>query len=300
MTPFELLEPTSLHEAIGLLDPDDPTVRPIAGGTALMLMMKAGVFHPTRLVSLRKLGDQLTRIAVGADGHISIGAMTPLAVMERSDEVARAAPVSPRAMRRLSNIRVRNVATVGGNLAHGDPHMDLPPVLIALGAEVAVIGPQKNGKTSERNIAVEDLFAGYFETVLAKNELIAALRIPAQGKTRAAYMKVTTGSAEDWPALGVAVALDMAGTMVKSARVVVSAATEKATRLKGAEQVLGGATVDDKTLARAGDAAADEAECVTDVRGSAAYKRELVRVYVGRAVRQALHDSALNTNGATH
>ena len=295
MTPFELLEPTSLHEAIGLLDPDDPTVRPIAGGTALMLMMKAGVFHPTRLVSLRKLGDQLTRIAVGADGHLSIGAMTPLAVMERSDEVARAAPVIPRAMRRLSNIRVRNVATVGGNLAHGDPHMDLPPVLIALGAEVAVIGPQKNGKTSERNIAVEDLFAGYFETVLAKNELIAALRIPAQGKTRAAYMKVTTGSAEDWPALGVAVALDMAGTMVKSARVVVSAATEKATRLKGAEQVLGGATVDDKTLARAGDAAADEAECVTDVRGSAAYKRELVRVYVGRAVRQAL-----NTNGATH
>ena len=74
--------------------------------------------------------------------------------------------------------------------------------------------------------------------MLAKNELIAALRIPAQGKTRAAYMKVTTGSAEDWPALGVAVALDMAGTTVKSARVVVSAATEKATRLKSAEQVL--------------------------------------------------------------
>ena len=300
MTPFELLEPKSLHEAIGLLDPDDPTVRPIAGGTALMLMMKAGVFHPTRLVSLRKLGDQLTRIAVGADGHLSIGAMTPLAVMERSDEVARAAPVIPRAMRRLSNIRVRNVATVGGNLAHGDPHMDLPPVLIALGAEVAVIGPQKNGKTSERNIAVEDLFAGYFETVLAKNELIAALRIPAQGKTRAAYMKVTTGSVEDWPALGVAVALGMAGATVKSARVVVSAATEKATRLKGAEQVLGGATVDDVCLARAGDAAAEEAECISDVRGSAAYKRELLRVYIGRVVRQALDEQARNSNGARH
>jgi carbon-monoxide dehydrogenase medium subunit len=295
MTPFELLEPTSLHEAIGLLDPDDPTVRPIAGGTALMLMMKAGVFRPTRLVSLRKLGDQLRSTAVGADGHVSIGAMTPLAVMERSAEVARAAPVIPRAMRRLSNIRVRNVATVGGALAHGDPHMDLPPVLIALGAEIDVIGPQKGGKTSERTIAVENLFAGYFETVLAKNELIAALRIPAQGKTRAAYMKVTTGSAEDWPALGVAVALDMAGTTVKSARVVVSAATEKATRLKSAEQMLAGATIDDKTLARAGDAAAAEAECITDVRGSAAYKRELVRVYVGRAVRQAL-----TSNGAAH
>jgi aerobic carbon-monoxide dehydrogenase medium subunit len=300
MTPFELLEPTSLHEAIGLLDPDDPTVRPIAGGTALMLMMKAGVFRPTRLVSLRKLGDQIRSTAVGADGHVSIGAMTPLAVMEGSPEVARAAPVIPRAMRRLSNIRVRNVATVGGALAHGDPHMDLPPVLIALGAEIDVIGPQKGGKTSERTIAVENLFAGYFETVLAKTELIAALRIPAQGKTRAAYVKVTTGSAEDWPALGVAVALDTDGTKVKSARVVVSAATEKATRLRSAEQALAGATIDDKALARAGDAAAAEAECVTDVRGSAAYKRELVRVYVGRAVRQALQESALNANGGAH
>jgi aerobic carbon-monoxide dehydrogenase medium subunit len=295
MTPFELLEPSSLHEAIGLLDPDDPTVRPIAGGTALMLMMKAGVFRPTRLVSLRKVGQQLTRIATGADGHVVIGAMTPLAMMERSPEVAKVAPVIPRAMLRLSNIRVRNVATVGGALAHGDPHMDLPPVLIALGAEIDVIGPQQNNKTTERTIAVEDLFVGYYETVLAKNELIAALRIPAQGKTRAAYMKVTTGSADDWPAVGVAVALNAEGSTVKSVRVVVSAATEKATRLKSVEQALIGATIDDKTLARAGDAAAAEVECITDIRGSAAYKRELVRVYVGRAVRQAL-----NANGAAH
>jgi carbon-monoxide dehydrogenase medium subunit len=289
MTPFELVEPTSLHEAIALLDPDDSAVRPIAGGTALMLMMKAGVFRPTRLVSLRNVGDRFSAIATGPDGHLTIGAMAPLAVVERSAEVARVAPVIPRAMRRLSNIRVRNVATIGGNLAHGDPHMDLPPVLIALGAEISVIGPK-----GERNIAVEDLFAGYFETVLAKNELIAALRIPPQGKSRAAYLKVTTGSAEDWPALGVAVALDADGGTIKSARVVVSAATEKAARLKTAEQALAGGTVDDKTLARAGDAAADEAECISDVRGSAAYKRELIRVYVGRAVRQAIN------NGATH
>ena len=141
MTPFELAEPATLGEAIALLDPDDPTVRPIAGGTALMLMMKAGVFRPTRLVSLRKLGAQYARIAAGSNGALAIGAMTPLAAVERSPEVARAAPVIPRAMRRLSNIRVRNVATVGGNLAHGDPHMDLPPVLIALDAKVSVAGP---------------------------------------------------------------------------------------------------------------------------------------------------------------
>ena len=290
MTPFELIEPTSLREAIALLDPDDSTVRPIAGGTALMLMMKAGVFRPKRLVSLRKLPAQHARIAASPDGGVVIGAMTPLAEMERSREVARVAPVVPRAMRRLSNIRVRNVATVGGNLAHGDPHMDLPPVLIALGAGVAVAGP-----SGERTIPVEELFAGYFETVLAKNELIAELRIPAQGKARAAYAKVTTGSAEDWPALGVAVSLEAEGPAIKTARVVVSAATEKAIRLPAAEKVLIGATADDKTLARAGDAAADEAECITDVRGSAAYKRELLRVYVRRTVRQAL-----DGDGAAH
>jgi aerobic carbon-monoxide dehydrogenase medium subunit len=288
MTPFELVEPATLREAIGMLDPDDTSVRPIAGGTALMLMMKAGVFRPTRLVSLRKLGERYSRIAAAPDGALAIGAMTPLAAVERSPEVARAAPVIPRAMRRLSNIRVRNVATVGGNLAHGDPHMDLPPVLIALGAEVLATGPG-----GERTIAVEQLFAGYFETVLAKNELISELKIPAQGKTRAAYLKVTTGSAEDWPALGVAVALESEGSAVKSARVVVSAATDKAVRLPAAERALAGASIDTKVLARAGDAAAEEVQCISDVRGSAAYKRELVRVYVARAVRQAL-------DGATH
>jgi carbon-monoxide dehydrogenase medium subunit len=293
MTPFELVEPGSLREAIALLDPDDSSVRPIAGGTALMLMMKAGVFRPDKLVSLRKIEDKYSDITASADG-LRIGAMTTLSAVERSAEVKKHAPVVTRTMLTLSNVRVRNVATVGGALAHGDPHMDLPPVLIALGASVSVVGPD-----GARTIAVEDLLAGYFETVLAKNELIAELRVPAQGTARAAYLKVTTGSAEDWPALGVAVALEADGPNVKSARVVISAATEKAIRLKSAEQVLAGAAADDKTLARAGEAAAAEAECVSDIRGSAAYKRELVRVYVGRAVRQALHEQALAGNGAT-
>jgi aerobic carbon-monoxide dehydrogenase medium subunit len=285
MTPFELVEPSSLQEAVGLLDPDDSSVRPIAGGTALMLMMKAGIFRPTRLVSLRKLGSDVSAISARPDGEIHIGAMTPLALVERSREVARCAPVLPRCMRRLSNIRVRNVATIGGSLAHGDPHMDLPPVLIALGAHVSIIGPQ-----SERTVAVEDLFAGYFETVLEKNELISAVRIPPQAASRSAYMKVTTGSAEDWPALGVAIRVERDASKVKSARVVVSAATEKAARLNQCEQTLAGAPIEEKTYTRAGEAAAAEVECISDVRGSAAYKRELVRVFVGRTLRQALEN----------
>jgi carbon-monoxide dehydrogenase medium subunit len=282
MTPFELIEPATLNEAIAAIDPDDPSVRPIAGGTALMLMMKAGVFQPRRLVSLRRLDGGMSGIKA-ASGELAIGALTPLSVVEHSAEVARHAPVIPRIMKRLSNVRVRNVATVGGALAHGDPHMDLPPVAIALGARVRIVGPE-----GERELAVEDLLTGYYETALQPNELIASLHIPAQDNTSAAYCKVPAGAADDWPALGVAVALERDGATIKSARVVVSAATFKAMRLKAAEQLLAGATPDDKTLQAAGDAAVAEAEIISDLRGSAAYKRELLRVYVGRAVRLAV------------
>ena len=288
MIPFELAEPTSLAAAIKLLDPDDETVRPIAGGTALMLMMKAGVFRPAKLVSLRKIERQYTTITAGADG-LAIGAMTTLGTLERSADVRKHAPIITRTCLTLSNVRVRNVATIGGAMAHGDPHMDLPPVLMALGASVIVAGPD-----GERSLAVEDLFSGYYETVLAKNELISSVRVPAQGNKRAAYMKVTTGSVDDWPALGVAVVLEGEGDTIRSARIVASAATEKATRLTLAEAVLNGQRIDETVLQRAGDAAADEAELVADVRGSVPYKRELMRVYVGRAVAAAWSGAGLS------
>jgi aerobic carbon-monoxide dehydrogenase medium subunit len=141
MIPFELAQPRSLAEAIRLLDPDDETVRPIAGGTALMLMMKAGVFRPAKLVSLRNIERKYADIATTADG-LMIGAMTTLADLERSSNVRQHAPIITQTLLTLSNVRVRNVATVGGALAHGDPHMDLPPVLMALGASITVVRPR--------------------------------------------------------------------------------------------------------------------------------------------------------------
>jgi carbon-monoxide dehydrogenase medium subunit len=285
MIPFELAEPSSLADAVKLLDPDDATVRPVAGGTALMLMMKAGVFRPQKLVSLRKIEQKYRGVSATGDG-LRIGAMTTLSEVERSADVRKYAPVITRTMLTLSNVRVRNVATVGGALAHGDPHMDLPPVLMALGATIVIVGPK-----GERTLALEDLFSGYYETVLDKNELISEVRVPAPGAKRAAYLKVTTGSADDWPALGVAVLIDASGGAIRSARVVASAATVKATRLTAAEGLLGGKTVDDKLLREAGEAAAAEAEFLGDVRGSVPYKRELMKVYVRRAVRAALDGS---------
>jgi carbon-monoxide dehydrogenase medium subunit len=288
VTPFDIVEPRSVNEAIALIDPDDADVRVIAGGTALMLLMKAGVFQPRRLISLRKFGDSLSGIATTPSGELRIGAMTPLSTVEHSPQVLRHAPVIGRTMRRLSNVRVRNVATIGGALAHADPHMDLPPVLIALGASVSVVGTP-----GERTVLVEDLLTGYYETALAKNELITDVRIPGQAAARAVYCKVTTGSADDWPALGVAVALVAEGSTVKSARLVASAATTKATRLTAAEAALIGSTADDAALKAVAEAAAEEVDILADVRGSASYKRELLRVYVVRAIR-----AAVQANGA--
>ena len=271
MSPFELAQPRSVQEALALLDEEG--ARPLSGGTALMLMMKAGVFRPSRLVSLRKL--ELEKIE--ANGELRIGAMTTLRELERAPAVTKGWPVITRTLRTLSNVRVRNVATLGGALAHADPHMDLPPLLAALGARASVAGP-----AGERSVPVEALYAGYLENTLARNELITQVAVPPLGKKRAAYLKCTTRSADDWPAVGIAVVLDG-----DEARVVLGAATDKPTRLFSCERILGGSADDPKALEQAGEAAAEEAKVEGDLHGSAAYKKQLIRVYLARAVHEA-------------
>jgi carbon-monoxide dehydrogenase medium subunit len=282
MNNFEFAEPQSLDEAIALLDTEDPTVRPFSGGTALMLMMKSGVFEPSRLISLRRIEERHAAISAAADGALKLGAMASLSKIEHSPEVMRLAPTLSRAMKRLSNVRVRNVARLGGNLAHGDPHMDLPPVLCALRANVVAQGP-----SGERRIAVENLFAGYYETVLKQGELIREVEIPSQQGWSSFYSKVTTRTYDDWPALGVAVSIKSREGVVEDCRVVVSAATEKLTRLASAESALRGKSADNAAFVMAGEAAASEAETIDDARGSASYKTDLLRVYVRRALQAA-------------
>ena len=288
MIPFELAEPRTLREAAALLDADDPTVRAIAGGTALMLMMKTGVFQPAQLVSLRGVEPRHSALSTDGDGGLRIGALTTLSALARSATVKSTAPVITQTLKTLSNVRVRNVATLGGHLAHADPHMDLPPLMIALGAQVVTVAP--NGS---RTLAVADLYTGYYETALARNELIAEVIVPAPAGRRAAYIKCTTRSADDWPTLGIAVSIALVAGAVKEARIVVGAATEMPVRLHAAEKELQGASLNDDVLRddvlrRCGEAAAAEAELVEDARGSAAYKQALLRVHMGRAIGAAL------------
>ncbi len=283
MMPFELAEPRTLKAAVKLLDAGDESVRVFGGGTALMQMMKAGVFQPTRLISLRGVESRYAKVKADQDGSLRIGALTTLSALGRVAAVKKRAPVIIDTLRTLSNVRVRNVATLGGHLAHADPHMDLPPVLMALDAQVVTAAI-----SGSRTLAVADLFTGYYETALARNELISEVLVPAQSGRRSAYVKLTTRAADDWPTLGIAVSLQMDGGLIRDARFVVSAATEKPLRLPGAEAVLRGATISDAMLALVGEAAAAEAELTGDARGSAAYKTELLRVHAGRAIRKAL------------
>ncbi|MCD6041374.1 MAG: xanthine dehydrogenase family protein subunit [Burkholderiales bacterium] len=252
MAPFDLQRPEKLSDALALLDSDG--ARPFSGGTALMLMMKAGVLRPSRLVSLDRL--ELAAIKI-ENQNLQVGAMTRLSDLERSPEVRRGWPVIARTLKTLSNVRVRNVATVGGALAHADPHMDLPPLLSALGAQVRIAG-----KGGERTIPVEDLYAGYLETTLKKGELITQLEVPALNQRRAAYLKCTTRSADDWPAVGVAVVIG------DETRIFVSAATDRPTRIAD-EAAIGGLKIEG------------------DLYGSAAYKKQLLRVYLKRVIDEA-------------
>ncbi|MGE4218762.1 MAG: xanthine dehydrogenase family protein subunit M [Alphaproteobacteria bacterium] len=283
MIPFDLAQPSSLAEAVGLLKADDPSIRPIAGGTAVMLMLKSGLFRPTTLVSLRGIEPEFRSVAATAEGGLALGAMVPLAALEKSSAVRSVAPVIAETMRTLSNIRVRNVATVGGALAHADPHMDLPPVLMALDARATV-----TGAGGERILDIGSLLRGYYETALGTDELVSRVTVPSQRGWRSAYLKCTTRAADDWPALGIAVSLRMEADTIREARLVLGAAADKATRLGGAEAVLAGTAGEDRVLSQAGEAAAAEASIIADNQGSAAYKRQLLRVYLGRAVRRAL------------
>jgi carbon-monoxide dehydrogenase medium subunit len=249
-----------------------------------MLMMKARLFQPTRLVSLHRLDGTLRRVQLGDDGGVSIGALTSLRELERSFLVATSAPAITYALGTLANVRVRNVATIGGHLAHGDPHMDLPPILLTMGARVRAVSVR-----GERWIDMSELFVGYYQTALAKDELIAELRIPAQPTgVCSAYAKCTALSADDWPAVGVAVWYRLQEALIAEARIAISAATERPVRAVAGEAALVGSSAEPASFARAADAAAEEVQTLADIRGSASYKREMVRVYVRRALQRAL------------
>ncbi|MEI7785055.1 MAG: FAD binding domain-containing protein [Betaproteobacteria bacterium] len=285
MTPFEFLVPYSLEEALSLLDPEDPGIRPLSGGTAVMLMMKAGVLRPTRLVSLHKIGQQHAAIEVNPAGELLIGGQAKLADIECHRAVRADWPLLAQALRGVANARVRAVATLGGCISHADPHLDMPPVLSALEARITITGP-----LGSRTVRAEDFSTGYYETVVQRDELVTGVVVPPQAGP-GAYLKMTTRAAHDWPALGVAVVLKMNGEQVQRASVFTGAATDRPTRLHQAQSVLEQRGLEASALRAAAEAAAAEAPLMGDAHGSAPYKGQLLKVALPRAIEAALRRS---------
>jgi len=287
MHSFEWVEPKTMAEALNYLSLDDTNVRMVSGGTALMLMMKSGVFAPTKLVNLRSV-QGFSDISV-KDNHLCIGSLTSLTEIEHSALVAKELPVLKEVMKKLSNVRVRNAARLGGALSHGDPHMDLPPLLSCLDASVRI-----QSKDSTRVMQVQDLYVGYYETALAKNELITEVLIPLKPKHHSVYMKCTTRSADDWPALGVAVNLKSNKNTIEDIRIVLGAVCEVPTTLSLTQAFLTNKSINDAVLDEAAAIALTEINPLSDELGSSEYKLHLVSIYVKRAIQALMNKGANN------
>lgn len=278
------LEPTSLDEACALLADDDIESTAMAGGTAVSLMLRMGFLDPERLVSLARLPD-LHRVVV-VDDHVEIGAAATLTTIAEHPAVRDRLPSLATACASVGNVRIRNVATIGGNVAEADYASDPPAVLVSLGAECLVRGPGG----AERRAGVEEVVVGHYTTSLEPGELITAVHVPTPTGRRATYLKYLTRSSEDRPCIGVAARVDRDGPgpddVVTALDVVVGAVAGTPQRVPEATAAEAGRPLDEAAADRLARAYADAIEPIDDARGSAWYRTQVIEVFVRRAVRE--------------
>ena len=286
MKPFEIQSPDSVENAVSFLQQDNSLIKAMSGGTALMLMMKAGVYEPQSLIHLSNV-SALKGISIDAQGVLHIGAMTTLSELEHSPLIQQHFSVISKTMKHLANVRVRNVACVGGALAHGDPHMDMPPLMTALGAQLQI--KSKNGS---RVLPIENFYEGYYTTKLSSDEIIASVSIPSIQNRHCLYLKCTTRVVDDWPTLGVAVNLGVQDQQIVSPRIILSAVVETPTRLLKVEDYLQGKPLTDQLIREASELASESVHPGDDARGSSSYKHQLIKVNVRRAIQKSILEKA--------
>lgn len=278
---FDLHRPTSIPEALELLERHDGA-HLMAGGTALVLLMKQGLLRPADVISLRGVGE-LRGIERRADGSLRIGAAVTHHEAERSDLVRAHCPALADAFARVATIRIRVQATVGGNVAHADPAQDPPPMLIALGATAVL-----EGRAGRREMPLEDLFVDVFETRIGAGELLSEILVPPPAAgTRATYVKFLPRTEDDYATVAIAAALrlDEDGRCA-GARIALGAAGPVPLRARRVEEALRGARLTAVVVRDAAALAREDADPIGDARGSAAYKREQAAVWTERALRQ--------------
>jgi carbon-monoxide dehydrogenase medium subunit len=284
MIPFEYRTPKSLKEAQKELKEFGAEAKLVAGGTALIIMMKQRLVRPSCLVSLRSVRG-LDRIAQ-KDGGLSIGGLVTHRELETSSLVRRRLPLLAETYRHVATIRVRNMATVGGGLAHADPNQDPPPTLIVLGATV-----KASSASGSRFIPLEEFFTDYYETVLRPDEIITEIFVPRLApNSGGAFLKFLPRTADDYATVSAAavVTLDRARKTFADARIALGSVGTTPIRAREAEAVLRGQPVKAEALREAAEKAKQAVDPVSDFRGSAAYKREMAGVFVRRALEKAL------------
>jgi aerobic carbon-monoxide dehydrogenase medium subunit len=282
MRRFELAEPQTLEEACALLN-DDGDAKALAGGTVLLTLIKHGIFIPKTLVNLKKIGG-MSSIDYDMQRGLRIGALTSIYDVESSPLVRQYYPSLAEACHVVANIRIRNMATIGGNLAHGDYQSDPPTMLVALDARVELMRCE-----GTRQMKLSEFLLGSYETALQPGELLSTLVIPPPDSWRGTYIKFTTGSSEERPCAGIAALLRMEHGVCRDLRLVVGAVSTRPVRIHHAEEFARGKEITEAVLQTISAEASRVVEPIDDLRGSASYKRQLVGVLVRRALAAVIH-----------
>ena len=283
MTAFDYRAPRTIDEVLALLNEHGDDARVIAGGTALVTMLRQRLVLPGCLVSLREVAG-LGGIEA-AHGGIRLGALVTHRDAEVSPLLAERLPVLAETFRRVATVRIRHMATVGGALAHADPNQDPPVTLMALDASVEI---RRAG--GRREMPLSAFFRDYYETALEPGELVTAVTVPPPPPASgAAYIKFLPRSADDYATVAVAatVTLEAGGERCREARIALGSVAPTPLRAPAAEALLRGVQLDERFFRAAGEAAQGVVNPLTDHRGSAGYKREMTAVMVRRALGQA-------------
>jgi aerobic carbon-monoxide dehydrogenase medium subunit len=282
---FEYLRPKSIPEAIAFLQQYGDNAKILSGGQSLIPMMKFRLARPGYLIDINRISG-LSYIKE-EDGYLKIGGLTREAELESSPLIRSKYPIIFDTARVIADPQVRNMATLAGNLAHGDPANDHPATMLALGAQVVAVGPR-----GERVLPIESFFVTLFTTELQHDEIVSEIRIPApQPGSGGAYLKLER-KVGDFATAGVAaqVTVDSGGICQK---VGIGLTNVGATPVKAikAEESLRGKKLDAANIAQAAQLAAGEAQPSSDLRGPAEYKRGLVKELTRRALARA-HERA--------
>ena len=276
MRRFDYAAPTTIKEACQLLT-SNPNARPLAGGTDLLIQMKERGRPVPLLVSLRWV-EELSNLKT--NGQLEIGSMVTCGEVAWSDAVKKGWPALVDGADLVGSVQIRNKGTVGGNVCNAAPSADVVPSLIVLGASARVAGP-----SGERTLPLQELFRGPGQTSLAPGELLVDMTVPtAAAGSGSAYLRHVPRREMDIAVVGVAVQLQLEGDgrTVKDARVALASVAPTPIRSARAEQALIGSQLSDETLRRAGEGASADARPISDVRASADYRRELLKVYTRR------------------